>query len=879
MAQTPEATPLESAFIDWTSRTFPELAKGDDEVDRSLALGLIAAALIGPVPSMVITEQYRDFRVNLLLRFFPRSGRRQLEQEIPRLQPRNLAQFIALRLLDNLPPAFRTQDALPMLLEHPEALERSLGEIWCDHPHWVEWHGAHPEEGSVQADLAAQLRELQDSFDTRWPGRVEAAHRRMEQWLADTDSARPLAETHRILALTAGQADWRPFDPAIRQAEAKAAVKAAYHYGEVGASASDASESAAAFAALETWGERLDALCATPAFVDDPAIRLHEAMAAVYAIGSYGKAGAAGQDGAFAALERWGQRFDAMLINEATRIDPLRSDPTIRLHEARAAVNAIGSYGTAGAAGQDGAFAALERWGQRFDAMLINEATRIDALRSDPAIRLHEAKAAVNAIDSYGGAGAAGQDGAFDALERWGQRFDAMLINEATRIDALRSDPAIRLHEAMATFNAINNYGRAGAAGQDGAFAALERWGQRFDAMLINEATRVDALRSDPAIRLEEARAAANAIGSYGTAGAAGQDGAFDALEQWGHRFDAMLIDKATRIDALRSDPAIRLHEARAAVNAIGSYGTAGAAGQDGAFDALERWGQRFDAMLIDKATRLDALRSDPAIRLHEAKAAVYAIGSYGTAGAAGQDGAFAALERWGQRFDAMLINEATRIDALRSDPAIRLHEAKAAVNAIGSYGTAGAAGQDGAFAALERWGQRFDAMLINEATRIDALRSDPAIRLEEAKAASNASISYRKAGDDVARPYWFGRLARLIQLFPYRADFGDLASEANLSLAEQEKQGWPFGKVEWAEDDSVRTLIEPRLGTIRPDYAKNAPAAQPAPALTTTAPQAAPHPTDEGPTTITPLGSRNAPCPCGSGKRYKQCHGALGNG
>jgi preprotein translocase subunit SecA len=22
---------------------------------------------------------------------------------------------------------------------------------------------------------------------------------------------------------------------------------------------------------------------------------------------------------------------------------------------------------------------------------------------------------------------------------------------------------------------------------------------------------------------------------------------------------------------------------------------------------------------------------------------------------------------------------------------------------------------------------------------------------------------------------------------------------------------------------------------------------------------------------------ARNAPCPCGSGKRYKQCHGALG--
>ena len=27
----------------------------------------------------------------------------------------------------------------------------------------------------------------------------------------------------------------------------------------------------------------------------------------------------------------------------------------------------------------------------------------------------------------------------------------------------------------------------------------------------------------------------------------------------------------------------------------------------------------------------------------------------------------------------------------------------------------------------------------------------------------------------------------------------------------------------------------------------------------------------------LTPPASRNAPCPCGSGKRFKDCHGALG--
>jgi uncharacterized protein YchJ len=29
--------------------------------------------------------------------------------------------------------------------------------------------------------------------------------------------------------------------------------------------------------------------------------------------------------------------------------------------------------------------------------------------------------------------------------------------------------------------------------------------------------------------------------------------------------------------------------------------------------------------------------------------------------------------------------------------------------------------------------------------------------------------------------------------------------------------------------------------------------------------------------TTVAPPSSRNAPCPCGSGQRYKDCHGAFG--
>jgi len=29
----------------------------------------------------------------------------------------------------------------------------------------------------------------------------------------------------------------------------------------------------------------------------------------------------------------------------------------------------------------------------------------------------------------------------------------------------------------------------------------------------------------------------------------------------------------------------------------------------------------------------------------------------------------------------------------------------------------------------------------------------------------------------------------------------------------------------------------------------------------------------------VTPPASRNAPCPCGSGRHYKECHGAVGTG
>jgi hypothetical protein len=825
MAQVPNAITLESALKDWTNRAIPELARDSGAIDPSLALGLIASAMIGPVSASRIAQRSKGFDVGPLLRFFPRSGRLRLEQEIPVLRPDDWAQILALRLLDRLPMALRDQDAVPLLLDHPEALERRLGEIWRDHPHWVEGHRDYPPEKSWQANLALRLRTLQAAFDARWPERVAALRQGISAAVNNMGEGAALGDAHRAAQLAAAIADCRPFDAAIRLDEAKASVNAIYHFGAAGAAGQFG-----AFDALERWGQRLDAIVATAGFAADPAIRLEGSKASVNAINYYGTAGAAGQVGAFAALERWGERFAAVLD-----IGGFTADPAIRLEESRATVNAINYYGTAGAAGQDGAFAALELWGERFAAIYRD----VPALAADPAIRLREAMAAVNAINYYGTAGAAGQEGAFAAMERWGERFAAMYRD----IPALASDPSIRLQEASAAGKAVYHYGTAGAAGQEGAFAALERWGERFAAMYRD----VPALAADPSIRVIEAKVAFDAVNHYGTAGAAGQEGAFAAMERWGERFAAMYRDvpslasdpsirqeeagaagkavyhcgkagaagqegafaalerwgerfAATYRDvpALAADPSIRVIEAKVVFDAVNHYGTAGAAGQEGVFAAMERWGERFAAMYRD----VPSLAADASIRLTEAKVAFNAIIQYGTAGVAGQAGAFAALERWGERFAAMYGD----VPVLGTDPAIRLEEAKAAANAIHCYGKAGAMGQEGAFAALERWGERFAKMYRD----VPALAADPAFRLTEANAAANAIYYYYTAGADQNWRRWRGRLARVVQRFPYQLEIGEWAHQQNLSLADQQSRGWPYGRYQWTKDGIQQTLQDP---------------------------------------------------------------------
>ena len=315
----------------------------------------------------------------------------------------------------------------------------------------------------------------------------------------------------------------------------------------------------------------MDRIAAIPQFAEDQEICHQEANAAVNAIYSYGKAGAAGDARAFAHLERWEERLDRIAA-----IPQFAEDQKIRLQEAKAAVNAILCYGKAGAAGDRQAFANLERWGERLDRL-----AAIPQFAEDQEIRLQEAKAAVNAISYYGKAGGAGDAKAFAHLERWEERLDRIAA-----IPQFAEDQKIHLEEAKAAVNAINGYGEAGAAGDARAFAHLERWSQRLDRLAA-----IPQFAEDQEIRQHEARAAVSAIFFYGRAGAAGDVQAFGHFKRWEER-----LDRLVAIPQFAEDQEIRQHEAKAAVNAIIYYGKAGKAG----FGDERRWRRRL-ALLVQQ--------------------------------------------------------------------------------------------------------------------------------------------------------------------------------------------------------------------------------------------------------------------------------------
>lgn len=764
----PGTASYRDALNQWTNATFPALANEQEEVDQALATGLIAAALIGSVPTSALAARIPGFAVGPLLRFFPGLSRRQLENSLPRLEPEDWAQLLALRLIDRMPPLVRDEVITPLLTEYPDQLERSLAAIWRDCPHWVEGHRDHPAPSDWQATAATTLRALQAAYDARWPDRVAAMHDKLMQASKVFLNDASLADVHLAAIRVASMSDARPFDLAIRIEEAKAGVSAINCYGEAGTARQEA-----AFAAIERWNMRFDSLLAIPTLAANVDVRLNEAKASVNAIKYYGEVGAAGVEGAFAALESWAGRIDRLIS-----VPELGANPKLRLFEAEAAVNAIGTYGRVAAREWVKAYTALERWGERLAALVA-----VPLFADDLDIRLREAMAVMNAVTSYGKFASGGQSDAFLALERWGTRLDAALA-----VPVLAADQAIRSVEAQTVVNAVMAYGEVGASGRPEAFAALERWAERLDAI-----SAIPSLANDPSIRLAEAKAVTNAINSYGEAAAAGQEGAFSALERWERRLDVLLSEPS-----LSADPSLRLQEAKAAVNAINFYGVAGAAGQAGAFAALERWGKRFDVLVT-----VPSFANHPSIRLEEAMAVTNAIASYGDAGAAGQAGAFDDLERWGKRLDALI-----NIQPFADDPAIRLYEVKATVNAIKSYGEAGAAGSDRAFASLERWGERLNALLA-----VPSLASDPAIRLGEASAAANAIVFYRKAGLEDGRRRWRGRLARIAQRFPHHLEIAYRATEQNLTLQDQQARGWPYGRYSWTPDGQQQTLQEPKPG------------------------------------------------------------------
>jgi len=236
------------------------------------------------------------------------------------------------------------------------------------------------------------------------------------------------------------------------------------------------------------------------------------------------------------------------------------------------------------------------------------------------AIRVEEARAAANAITYYGRAGADGQARAFDRLEAWGDRLTALAADAV-----LGRDPRIRRAEAMAVAIAIDDYGRAGAGAQAGAFERLEAWGSRLTALTTDA-----VLGRDAAIRREEARAIVNAVAVYGQAGAAGHTEAFARLEAWGDRLKSLLADTVLGCDAT-----IRFEGAKAAKNAIGDYGQAGVAGRPGAFERLETWGDQLAVLAAGAVSD-----REPEIQQMQARGIVNAIYFYGKAGVAGRTGA-----------------------------------------------------------------------------------------------------------------------------------------------------------------------------------------------------------------------------------------------
>ena len=117
-------------------------------------------------------------------------------------------------------------------------------------------------------------------------------------------------------------------------------------------------------------------------------------------------------------------------------------------------------------------------------------------------------------------------------------------------------------------------------------------------------------------------------------------------------------------------------------------------------------------------------------------------------------------------------------------DPAIRLRGAMGAVDAILHYGVAGR------FDDLERWGDRLQAVAA-------AFPADPEIRLREARGAGNAITRYGVAGQSVARRRWFLVLATVARQFPFDLRIQHIAGEFNVTSADQQTAGRPYGEPE----------------------------------------------------------------------------------
>jgi len=163
-----DPTDYADALRQWTNRIVPKLApKGNDaepnervDMPISVSIPLIASVLAGPIDAAHVRACSGSINAARLTRFFPIRRQEEMKIEIPRFEPDDLGQELALRLLEFMDIEERKK-TVEMLLMDQDRLESRLARIWRDRPDLLDAGNGHP--------AARQLAYLQSRFDQKFP--------------------------------------------------------------------------------------------------------------------------------------------------------------------------------------------------------------------------------------------------------------------------------------------------------------------------------------------------------------------------------------------------------------------------------------------------------------------------------------------------------------------------------------------------------------------------------------------------------------------------------------------------------------------------------------------------------------------------------------